>query len=371
MTPRRPFISVIMPAHNAESMLPGTLGALRASDMPEDDWELIVVDDASTDDTAVVAARFADTVVRLSGKPHGPAYARNRGSEVARGDCLAFIDADVVVRSDTLTRFAAVLRSERDVAAVFGAYDTSPPAPGLMSQYRNLLHHYVHSRNAGDVETFWAGAGVVRRQVFEEVGMYDEWHYARPQIEDIELGQRIRSTGYRILLRPDIQVTHLKRWTFGSVVRTDLRDRGIPWARLLAHRGTMLTSGTLNLKWTEKLNTAFVWLSAALLLAAVVMRSSWPLLPVVVLLGCVVAINHHLHAFFFRERGILFGLAVIPVHLMYYLLNGISFGFGLMLHEALGAPVPDPTVEAFAEVGAERWPPVPRKDKRSSWTRSN
>lgn len=369
MSGRRPYFSVIMPAHNGEAMLPCTLAALRASDMPADDWELIVVDDASTDDTAVVAARFADTVVRLPGKPHGPAYARNRGGEVARGECVAFFDADVVVRPDTMSRYAEVLRSNPEVAAVFGAYDTRPPAPGLMSQYRNLLHHYVHSRNAGDVETFWAGAGVIRRDVFEEAGMYDEWHFARPQIEDIELGHRIRSLGYRILLRPEIQVTHLKHWTFASVVRTDLRDRGIPWARLLAHRGTMLTSGTLNLKWTEKLNTVFVWLSAALVLAALIMRSTTPLLPVPLLLGCVVAINHRLHAFFFRERGFLFGLAVIPVHLMYYLLNGISFGLGLLLHEALGAPVQDPTVEAFAEVGVRSWPPVPQKDRRSSWTK--
>jgi hypothetical protein len=54
-----------------------------------------------------------------------------------------------------------------------------------MSQYRNLIHHHVHHQNAGHVETFWAGAGGVRRDVFSEAGMYDEWHYGRPQIEDI------------------------------------------------------------------------------------------------------------------------------------------------------------------------------------------
>ena len=127
-----------------------------------------------------------------------------------------------------------------------------------MSQYRNLLHHYVHQQNAGEVETFWAGAGAVRRSVFEEAGMYDEWHFARPQIEDIELGSRIRQLGHRILLRPEVHVTHFKRWTFVGVVRTDLRDRGIPWARLLAHRGAVLTTASLNLKWSEKLNTILV-----------------------------------------------------------------------------------------------------------------
>ena len=80
--------------------------------------------------------------------------------------------------------------------------------------------------------------------------MYDEWHYARPQIEDIELGARIRRWQAHPA-RPEIQATHLKKWTLAGVIRTDLRDRGIPWARLLAQRGTVLSSKTLNLRWTS------------------------------------------------------------------------------------------------------------------------
>src|SRR5688572_7427788 len=90
----RPFFSVIMPAHNAAGMLPRSLGALRNSDLPKDHWELIVVDDGSSDETSLIAARYADTVVTLPGKPNGPAYARNRGFEVSRGDIVIFIDAD-------------------------------------------------------------------------------------------------------------------------------------------------------------------------------------------------------------------------------------------------------------------------------------
>jgi glycosyltransferase involved in cell wall biosynthesis len=365
---RQPLFSIITPAYNAAHLLPRTLGAIVGSDMPRSQWELVVVDDASTDDTAVVAARYADTVVRLPGKPRGPAYARNRGVEVSRGKYLAFFDADVVVHRDTLSRFAEILRTEENVGAVFGAYDTRPPEPGLWSQYRNLVHHYVHTQNAGDVDTFWAGAGVVDRAVFDEAGMYDEWHFARPQIEDIELGSRIRSLGRRIILRPDVQVTHLKKWTFLNVVRTDLRDRGIPWARLLAHRGTMLTSGSLNLRFTEKLNTILVWLSLVAVLLAIALGSTTPLFFIPVFLAAIAVINHRLHRFFLRERGFWFALAVFPVHLLYYVLNGISVAFGMFLHQTLGPPAQDPTVEAFAEVGVRSWPPVPQKNRRSSWT---
>jgi cellulose synthase/poly-beta-1,6-N-acetylglucosamine synthase-like glycosyltransferase len=363
-----PFMSVIMPAHNAAGLLPRSLGALRNSDLPRDRFELIVVDDGSSDDTSMIAARYADTVVTLPGRPHGPAYARNRGFEVSRGDIIVFIDSDCVVHKDTLSRFMACFASEPDVGALFGSYDDRPPASGLMSQYRNLVHHHVHHRNAGDVETFWAGAGGVRRDVFAEAGMYDEWHYAKPQIEDIELGARIRRLGKRIVLDPAIQVTHLKKWTLAGVIRTDLRDRGIPWARLLMHRGAMMSSGTLNLRWTEKLNTILVWVASLLVLLAPIV---WSLTPVWLALGCIAVVlllNAPLWAFFARVRGPVFAVLVMPAHLMYYLLNGISFGVGMLLQILIGPPLPDPTTSAYAEVGVQRWPPVPTKNRPSSWT---
>lgn len=367
MMSRTLFLSVIVPVHNGSGVLPRSLGALLESDLSRDQWELVVVDDGSSDDTSTIAARYADTVIRLPGKPHGPAYARNRGFEVARGDVIVFIDADVVVHRDTLRRFAEAFQ-EPQVGAVFGSYDDRPPAAGVMSQYRNLLHHYTHQRNAGDVETFWAGAGAIRSETFAEAGMYDEWHFARPQIEDIELGARIRGVGKRICLRPEIQVTHLKRWTFWGVVRTDLKDRGIPWARLLAHRGTVMKTRTLNVRGSEKLNTVLVWLAILLFAGALVFRARLPMVLANAALAVVLLLNAPLWGFFARVRGPFFALRVMPVHLLYYVLNGISFGAGLLLQQLVGPPIPDPAVEAYADLGVKRWPPIPSRSRPSSWT---
>lgn len=363
-----PYLSVIMPAHNAAGILPRTLGALRNSDLPRDRWELVVVDDGSDDETSLIAARYADTVVTLPGAAHGPAYARNRGFEVTRGDIIVFIDADCVVHTDTLSAFVTLFTAQPDLGAAFGSYDTMPPATGIISQYRNLTHHYVHHRNAGEVETFWAGAGAIRRVVFAEAGMYDEWHYSKPQIEDIELGARIRALGHRIVLEPSIQVTHLKKWTLRGVIRTDLRDRGIPWARLLMHRGAMMSTATLNLRWTEKLNTVLVWLALLLLLSTPFVRSLTPVWMAAVCVGVVIAANMPLWSFFARVRGPLFAMLVMPAHLMYYLLNGISFGVGLLLQHLIGPPLRDPITSAYDEVGVQRWPPVPTRNRPSSWT---
>jgi glycosyltransferase involved in cell wall biosynthesis len=299
------FASVIVPALNAQSTIPQVLEALRASDFPRHRWELIVVDDGSSDETPNIAARYADTVVRLPGRNHGPAYARNRGFEVSRGEVVLFFDADVVVHRNTLRLFVEFLESHPNAAGVFGSYDSKPADPGLMSQYRNLLHHFVHQQNPGEVASFWAGAGALRRDVFEDAGMYDEWHFSRPQIEDIELGARISHMGGRCILAPEIQVTHLKRWT------------------LYAGLACILCSLLLNWK---------LWL------------------------------------FFARTRGVFFAIRVMPAHLLYHFLNGISFILGLVLQQTFGAPLPDPTVEALHEMGLQRWPPVPSKMRKSTWT---
>ena len=363
MTPDRPFLSVIVPAHQAAETLPRCLAALAESDLPRATWELIVVDDASTDDTAIIAAEHADTVVRLPRRPHGPAYARNRGFEVARGECVAFVDADVCVHPDTLSRFARVLMTEPEVSAVFGAYDDHPSERGIVSQYRNLLHHYVHSIGSGEAETFWAGCGAVRRSAFAEAGMYDEWRFARPQIEDIDLGYRMRALGHRIVLRPEIQGTHLKRWTFRGMVSTDLHARGVPWMRLLLQGGTVLRARTLNLRTVEKINTALVILATAFVIVAATLWDARWLAAAGFCIIPVAATNYDLLDFFAERRGVGFALAAFPLHLVYYLVSGTSAVLGWLLHELLGEAKPTPAVSAMSEVGARMWPPVPADPK--------
>lgn len=255
-----PELSVVVPVHRGADLLPDTLGALRESDLPEDAWELIVVDDASGDRTPMVADAFADRVVRLTGDPLGPAGARNRGAAAASGRILAFVDADVRVRPDTLRRLRDALPHERKgreappgaPAAVFGSYDDRPPAPGIVSRYRNLLHHRIHQRHPGEAETFWAGCAAILRAAFEEVGGFDEEPHARPQAGDIELGCRLRALGHRIELRPEIQVTHLKRWTLREVIRSDFRGPGMAWTRLLPSENPSAATGTLKFDPTER-----------------------------------------------------------------------------------------------------------------------
>ena len=193
--------------------------------------EVIVVDDGSSDCTAEYAASQG-AVVLPSGGRLGPGAARNVGAQFATGDALLFVDADVVVHSETPDQLHRAL-SEPGTVAAFGSYDDRPPESNFMSQYMNLRHHLGHQQGAGDAATFWAGCGAVDRATFLAVGGFDAERFVQPSIEDIELGYRLRARGGRILLRAEAQCTHLKHWTAREAVRTDILRRPLPWSRLL------------------------------------------------------------------------------------------------------------------------------------------
>ena len=328
-SPERPALSVIVPVHDGEHFLTASLAALRASDIPRGQWELIVVDDSSRDRSADLAERYADRVIRLTGGPRGPAFARNRGADVARGDALVFVDADVCVHPDALGRVGQTFERESDVSAVFGAYDFDPTAGGLVSQYRNLLHRYVHQRDAGDAVTFWAGCGAVRAAVFAGCGGFDESEYLKCSVEDIELGYRLSALGHRIVLRPEIQGKHIKPWTLRSMIVTDVQQRGVPWMHLLL-TSKARPAATLNLRPSEQLCTLLVVLGC-LAMGAWLWSGAMIWLGVAAAAAALtLAINAPLLAWLARHRGWWFALRAMPLRVLYYALNAVSVSLGLL-----------------------------------------
>jgi len=310
-------ISIVVPVYNSPQNLVECLSALRALSCP--DSEIIVVDDASTDDTSSIATRMGARVLRLM-KNSGPAAARNHGARYAQGDILLFVDADVVVAPGAVSRVVQVFEEHPDVAAVFGSYDNRPRAKGLVSQYRNLLHHYVHQNGNPEASTFWTGCGAIRRSMFEEIGKFTEKRAGR-WVDDIELGYRLRQAGHRILLDKALQGTHLKRWTLRSLIRTDIIYRAIPWSRLILE--SKKAPDDLNLKRGQRLSVALVGVASICLLLAV-LRVELLALSAAALFG-VIILNRDLYAFFFRQHGPFFAIACIPLHLLYYLYSGLSY----------------------------------------------
>lgn len=312
-----------MPVLNGRELLRRSLPPL-SSRVGRDVLELIVVDDGSADDSGRVAGDLGARVVRNEARK-GPSAARNRGSEEATGEILFFVDADVVVHEDAVPRVLDAL-SDESLDAVFGSYDDRPDARNFASLYMNLRHHHIHQSSAGGVSTFWAGCGAVRAEVFRRVGGFDAERFPLPSIEDVEFGCRVTGSGGRILLSPDLQGTHLKRWTLRDVVRTDIGRRAVPWGRLLAAGGGPSTE--LNMAAHERVCAGVAW-------AFVGCLGLWALgaVPFAVAAGCLLLagwLNRRLLGVFARRGGWLFAAAGLLQHQLYYLYATLTFAYCLV-----------------------------------------
>lgn len=307
----------MIPVHNGGEALRRGLAALAASTRLPD--ELVVVDDASTDGSGDVARQAGAQVLRLNGAPHGAAYARNRGAEAAQGELLVFLDADVAVHPDTLARIEQTLAEQSELAALFGSYDDDPPAPGLASRYKNLLHHYVHQHGRREAGTFWTGCGAIRRDVFLALGGFDE---GCRMMEDIELGGRLRRAGQRVWLCPEIQVTHLKQWTLPGLLRSDILDRAVPWTRLILRDRQL--SAELNVDWRGRLGALAAWGLVICLALGLGQPLLW--LGALLAVGVLGALNGDLYRFFARRGGLRFALGAAGLHTLYLLYSSLVFG---------------------------------------------
>jgi GT2 family glycosyltransferase len=287
----------------------------------------------ATDDPAylehVVAALHTaeegpEEVIVVSEAPQpGPAAARNLGAEQAEGDLLVFVDSDVVPHEDAFLRIRAAFADEPDLVAVFGSYDDSPSAPDTVSGFRNLLHHFVHQQSGGIATTFWAGLGAVRRDAFVSAGGFDANRYATSSIEDIELGMRLASRGALMHLDPALQGKHLKRWTLGGMLRTDLHARGVPWVALLAREKA--TSTGLNLGWRHRLSAAA---SIALVASLAARRPKQAVLA----LGALVVLNRDFYALLLERRGPAQAAAGVGLHALHHLTGAAAVPLGLVEH---------------------------------------
>lgn len=243
-------VSVVIPVYNAAGYLRACLENLRCSLAAP--LECIVVDDGSTDESAAVAREFGAKVISL---PHrGPAVARNLGAGIAKGEILLFLDADVCVHQDTISRVLWNFEADPSLDALIGSYDDAPGSKDFISQYRNLMHCFVHQQGYREACTFWTGCGAIRRHVFVACSGFDE----NLGMEDIELGYRLTQAKRKLVLDKALQVKHLKRWTFWNLLKTDIFVRGIPWTELILRDRRM--PNDLNLQVSERISVALMFI---------------------------------------------------------------------------------------------------------------
>lgn len=318
--PSQLTISVIIPVHNGGAIFQRCLSSLTEALPPVS--EIIVVADGDSDNSWRVAEDYGAKVLRLP-SCGGPARARNQGAQVAQGDILFFVDADVAIHPDTIERIAIAFNREPDIAALIGSYDDEPGASNFLSQYKNLFHHYTHQTACEDASTFWGACGAIQRDVFLSMGGFDE-SYRKPCIEDIELGYRLKREGYKIRLCKDIQVKHLKHWTPISLLRAEIFYRALPWTELILRDRQFIND--LNLSFTNRLSVILTFGLLGTLVAALWWTGFLAIAGVLSLF--LLVLNASVYRFFLHKRGFWFALQVIPWHWLYFFYSGLSFSIG-------------------------------------------
>jgi glycosyltransferase involved in cell wall biosynthesis len=193
-------ISVIVPARDAEGTIDATLAALAAQDVGRP-FEVIVVDDGSSDRTAEIAAGAGERVRLVSQAAAGPGPARNRGVAEASGGVLAFTDADCVPARNWLR---AALAALEDADLVQGAVRPDPGAE------RRPFDRTIWVD--GEVALYETANLVCRRELFERIGGFDDWLgpdvFGKPLAEDVWFGWRARRAGARIRFCGEALVHH-------------------------------------------------------------------------------------------------------------------------------------------------------------------
>jgi glycosyltransferase involved in cell wall biosynthesis len=225
-----PVVSVIVPAHNAACHIDRLLSALVEQTLT-DPYEIIVVDDASTDATPQRVARWP-TVRYVRADPRAGAYAaRNRGLEAARGSILAFTDADCAPMPSWLARGVEALGAGIDLVA--GGIETDlaarPSIAALVDSIR-FLDQELYATVLG----YGATANLLaRRSVFDRVGAFNERLRSGG---DREFGMRATDAGAVIRYAPQAVVRHESRDTLRALAWKSIRiGRGMASQRRHAH----------------------------------------------------------------------------------------------------------------------------------------
>jgi len=213
-------ISIVIPARNAAPHLQLCLEALSRNDLTN--AEILVVDDSSTDETRSVAAAFGFRCLETASR-QGPAGARNLGFQQSLHAHVLFLDADIVLPPNALTRIRETLdlyEHRPDIAGVLGQYAEELASQEFFTNYKNLSACYLYRITETQSPFLHTPIFCIRRTVFKEAGGFD------PRLthgEDFRLGALLGSRGFRFLIDRQINGQHLKRYSLGGILREDWR----------------------------------------------------------------------------------------------------------------------------------------------------
>jgi glycosyltransferase involved in cell wall biosynthesis len=314
-------ISVIIPIRDGIDTLGRCLASLKQSNFPG--LEVIVVDDCSKKDCSEVVRSYGFKSIRLN-EPREAEYARNKGSELANGDVLVFIDCDMVIQPDALHRIHKHFSSNH-YSAISGVCTPESDQKNLVARYKNLWLYYSYANSPEDFDFWISSIGAVRREVFFALKGFHTTFHTKYGGGDLEFGRRLKQAGQKILLDTRIQGKHLKPYTFWGLLRNDY-NRGKGWLQFAV--GQKMIPYVLKKVRIANIYPAFI-ISVAislLLFLSLLLSPFFKIFLILTLLSALIysIINYPLFRFFRQKVGTGFLLKAIPLSWVDHLVAGFG-----------------------------------------------
>ncbi len=305
------LVSIIIPVRNGEATIARCLEAALASRYER--FEVIVVNDGSDDRSAEIIKTFPCTLVQLPGHS-GTSTARNTGACHSHGDILFFTDADCLLNEDTLAIAVATLTAAGRDVVLGGTYTAQPADDRFFSAFQSVFVNHAESRDRDNPDYIAAHAMVLYADTFEKSGGFVEDFL--PILEDVDFSHRLRSSGYRLVMNPGIQVRHLFDYSLLGSACNGFRKSKYWTIYSIHHRDLLADSGTAS----RALKLDVIALFGSVLAAALVLGTgnAWFSVLIAVLMALNITVNRELLQGFYRARGMAFALAASAYYLLVY-----------------------------------------------------
>ncbi len=301
----RAFLSVIVPNRNGAQTIGKCLEALFNS--PYDNFEVIVVDDSSTDNSVEIIKRYPCRLVSLP-KHSGAAAARNAGAREARGDALFFIDSDCIVREDTLD-VAVRAYYTRPQTVTGGTYSPIAHDGRFFSTFQSLFVNYSETKHPRP-DYVATHAMVISKVLFEQSGGFDQNYL--PILEDVEFSHRVKRGGVELRMEPTLLVEHIFDYSLWGSLRNAFR-KSFYWTMYsIRNRDLLRDSGTASV---ELKSDVISWFACAVFLVLFLVTGEGAIL---VALAAVCGLNLFVNMNFIRSMARAAGVVFTLGAVLYY-----------------------------------------------------
>lgn len=326
------FISVIIPNHNRDATIGKCLEAAFSSRY--ENFEVVVVDDGSEDNSLEIIRGFPCKLIRLD-RHSGASKARNVGALNSHGDVLFFTDADCLLKEHTLSMADKTLSEKGTDVLIGGTYTPIPYDRSFFSIFQSIFINFSETKRANNPDYIAAHAMAIEAQAFRQNGGFPEDFL--PILEDVELSHRLRRSGYRLIMNPHILVQHIFNYSLiyslGNAIRKSLY-----WTIYsIKNRDLLADSGTASLEL--KINVVSQLVNLILLALWMFSQKSFFLYPLPLIFAFNISINRKLIRAFYDAKGFIFAsLAFIYYAMMYSFAVGVGAFAGILKYYFLGFP---------------------------------